>query len=29
VWDCVVTNLTTQKKIAVFRCTQMLLYPSG
>lgn len=29
VWDCVVTNLSTQKKIAVFRCTQMLLYPNG
>lgn len=27
VWDCPVTNLTTGKTIALFRCTQMVLYP--
>jgi 1,4-dihydroxy-2-naphthoyl-CoA hydrolase len=27
VWDCVVTNLANVKTIALFRCTQMLLYP--
>jgi len=27
VWDAVVTNESTGKTIAVFRCTQMLLYP--
>ncbi len=27
VWDCVVTNETTAKTIALFRCTQMVLYP--
>lgn len=29
VWDCVVTNLATQRTIALFRCTQMMLYPNG
>jgi uncharacterized protein (TIGR00369 family) len=27
VWDCIVTNETTGKTIALFRCTQMILYP--
>ena len=27
VWDAVVTNETTEKKIALFRCTQLILYP--
>jgi len=27
VWDCTVTNETTGKTIALFRCTQMILYP--
>jgi 1,4-dihydroxy-2-naphthoyl-CoA hydrolase len=27
VWDSVVTNKTTGKTIALFRCTQMILYP--
>ncbi|MBO0732365.1 MAG: PaaI family thioesterase [Acidimicrobiaceae bacterium] len=27
VWDCTVTNATTGKTIALFRCTQMILYP--
>jgi uncharacterized protein (TIGR00369 family) len=27
VWDAVVVNDTTQRKIAVFRCTQLILYP--
>ena len=26
VWDAVVFNETTQRKIAVFRCTQLILY---
>ncbi len=26
-WDAVVTNLKTSKKIAMFRCTQMVLWP--
>ena len=27
VWDAVVTNEATRKLIALFRCTQMILYP--
>lgn len=27
VWDAVVTDLQTDKKIAVFRCTQIILWP--
>ena len=27
VWDAVVTHRQTGKKIALFRCTQMILYP--
>jgi uncharacterized protein (TIGR00369 family) len=27
VWDCIVENTTTGKTIALFRCTQLLLYP--
>ena len=27
VWDCVVTNVTTGRTIALFRNTQMVLYP--
>jgi 1,4-dihydroxy-2-naphthoyl-CoA hydrolase len=27
VWDAVVTDETTQKAIALFRCTQVILYP--
>ena len=27
VWDCVVTNESTGRTIALFRCTQMILYP--
>jgi 1,4-dihydroxy-2-naphthoyl-CoA hydrolase len=27
VWDAVVTNETDGKKIALFRCTQLILYP--
>jgi 1,4-dihydroxy-2-naphthoyl-CoA hydrolase len=27
VWDAIVTNESTGKTIAVFRCTQLLLYP--
>jgi len=27
VWDAVVTNETNGKKIALFRCTQLILYP--
>lgn len=27
VWDAVVTNAATGKTIAIFRCTQMILYP--
>ena len=29
VWDCVVTNESTDRTIALFRCTQMILYPSS
>jgi uncharacterized protein (TIGR00369 family) len=29
VWDCTVTNETTGRTIALFRCTQMILYPPG
>lgn len=29
VWDAVVTHRDTGKTIAVFRCTQMVLYPKG
>ncbi len=29
VWDAVVTNEATGKKIALFRCTQMVLWPKG
>ena len=29
VWDSIVTNKATGKTIALFRCTQMLLYPMG
>ena len=28
VWDAVVTQKQTGKKIAIFRCTQMILYPT-
>jgi uncharacterized protein (TIGR00369 family) len=27
VWDAVVTNEATEKTIALFRCTQLILYP--
>lgn len=27
VWDCTVVNETTARTIALFRCTQMILYP--
>ena len=27
VWDAIVTDATTDKKIAIFRCTQMVLWP--
>lgn len=27
VWDATVVNETTRRKIAVFRCTQLILYP--
>ena len=27
VWDAEVTNETTDKPVALFRCTQMLIYP--
>ncbi len=27
VWDAVVTNATTQKIMALFRCTQLIIYP--
>lgn len=27
VWDAVVTSRTTGKTVAIFRCTQMVLYP--
>lgn len=29
VWDAVVTNETTDKTMALFRCTQMVLYPKA
>jgi uncharacterized protein (TIGR00369 family) len=29
VWDAVVTNEATQAKIALFRCTQMVLWPKA
>ena len=29
VWDAVVTHLETGKTIALFRCTQMVLWPKG
>jgi len=29
VWDCTVTNETTGRTIALFRCTQMILYPQS
>jgi len=29
VWDAVVSNKQTGKTIALFRCTQMILYPKG
>ncbi|MFG6465484.1 PaaI family thioesterase [Roseateles sp. BYS87W] len=29
VWDAVVTNATTGKTMALFRCTQMVLYPQA
>ena len=29
VWDAVVSHRETSKTIALFRCTQMLLYPKG
>lgn len=29
VWDSVVTNETTGKTMALFRCTQLVLYPKG
>lgn len=29
VWDAVVTDESTGKKIALFRCTQMVLWPKG
>lgn len=29
VWDAVVTDEKTGKKIALFRCTQMILWPKG
>ena len=29
VWDAVVTHKESGKTIALFRCTQMILYPSG
>ncbi|OUY01711.1 PaaI family thioesterase [Ponticaulis sp.] len=29
VWDCEVTNANTGKRMALFRCTQMVLYPKG
>ena len=27
VWDAEVSNETTQKPVALFRCTQLLIYP--
>lgn len=29
IWDAVVTHLETGKTIALFRCTQMVLWPKG
>lgn len=29
VWDAVVTDAATGRKIALFRCTQMILWPRG
>jgi 1,4-dihydroxy-2-naphthoyl-CoA hydrolase len=29
VWDATVTNLTRGKAVALFRCTQLILYPKG
>jgi uncharacterized protein (TIGR00369 family) len=29
VWDAVITNETTGRKMALFRCTQLLLYPKA
>ena len=29
VWDAVVTNAANGKTIAIFRCTQMILYPKS
>ena len=29
VWDAVVTSRETGKTLALFRCTQMILYPKG
>lgn len=29
VWDAEVFNETTQRMVALFRCTQMILYPAG
>ncbi len=29
VWDAVVTSRETRKTIALFRCTQMILYPKA
>lgn len=29
IWDATLTNAATGKKLAVFRCTQMILYPKG
>jgi uncharacterized protein (TIGR00369 family) len=29
VWDAVVTNRANGKTVALFRCTQMILYPKG
>ncbi|HKZ71110.1 MAG TPA: hotdog fold thioesterase [Anaerolineales bacterium] len=29
VWDAVITHESTGKTIALFRCTQLILYPKG
>jgi uncharacterized protein (TIGR00369 family) len=29
VWDCDVTDQATGKPLAIFRCTQLILYPRG
>ncbi len=29
IWDATLTNAATGKTLAVFRCTQMILYPRG